>query len=116
MLYEVITHYLNGEKEIKPIIQQALYISEHKRISEVLHIMQRTKNHMAIVLDQYGGTEGIVTLEDIIEELVGEIYDENDDDLPAFECMDFNKYEVSGELSISDMLEKMELPESYNFV
>lgn len=103
--------YLNGGKEIKPIIQQALYISEHKRISEILHIMQRSKNHMAIVLDQYGGTEGIVTLEDIIEELVGEIYDENDDEPADYECISQNVYEASGKLSISDLLENLDLPE-----
>ncbi len=104
--------YLNGGTELKPIIQKALYVSEHKKISEVLHIMQRTKNHMAIVLDQYGGTEGIVTLEDIIEELVGEIYDENDEEEKEFETLSENKYLASAELSISDLLDYLELPEN----
>lgn len=99
--------YLSGGKEIKTIIQKPRFLSEHKKISEVLAIMQRTKNHMAIVIDQYGGTEGLVTLEDIIEELVGEIYDENDDDEQDFEVVSENSFKVSGSLSISDMLEKL---------
>ena len=103
--------YINGGKSIKPIIQEALFFSENKKISEVMTEMQRTKNHMAIVIDQYGGTEGLVTLEDIIEELVGEIYDENDDDERDFIKISDNSYNVSGGLSISDFLEYLELGE-----
>jgi len=103
--------YLNGGRDVSEIIQKALYISEHKRISEVLHVMQRNKNHMVIVLDQYGGTEGIVTLEDIIEELVGEIYDENDDEPADFEIIDANTYKALGSYSINDMLENLALEE-----
>ena len=103
--------YLNGEKEIKQIVQDAFYISEHKKISEVLSAMQRTKTHMAIVLDQYGGTAGLVTLEDIIEELVGEIYDENDEEENDFEVIGESSYEISGGLSISDLQEYLELDE-----
>ncbi len=101
--------YIRGEDTIKGIVQKALYISEHKRISEVLHVMQKTKNHMAIVIDQYGGTEGILTLEDIIEELVGDIFDENDDEVASFEDVGESTFSVSGDLSISDLLEKLEL-------
>ena len=103
--------YINGGKDITPIVQEALFFSEHKKISEVMNEMQRTKNHMAIVIDQYGGTEGLVTLEDIIEELVGEIYDENDDDERDFIKVSDNCYNVSGGLSISDFLEYLELGE-----
>ncbi len=103
--------YLKGEKEIKQIVQDAFYISEHKKISEVLSAMQRTKTHMAIVLDQYGGTAGLVTLEDIIEELVGEIYDENDEEENDFEVIGESSYEISGGLSISDLQEYLELDE-----
>lgn len=103
--------YIRGGNNIPSIIQEPKYISEHKRISEIMHEMQRSKAHMAIVVDQYGGTEGIVTLEDIIEELVGEIYDENDEEYTSFTKINENKYEASGELSINDMLEELDLPE-----
>ncbi len=103
--------YINGGKDITPIVQEALFFSENKKISEVMTEMQRTKNHMAIVIDQYGGTEGLVTFEDIIEELVGEIYDENDDDERDYIKISDNSYNVSGGLSISDFLEYLELGE-----
>ena len=93
------------------IIQKALYISEMKPISEVLYEMQRSKIHMAIVKDQYGGTSGLVTLEDIIEELVGEIYDENDEIIQSVVTVSENTYDIMADLSLGDMLEKLGLPE-----
>lgn len=95
---------------IEGIIQKALYVSEMKLISEVLYEMQHTKIHMAIVKDQYGGTSGIVTMEDIIEELVGEIYDENDEVVHNIVKAAENTYYVQADISISDMLEELELP------
>lgn len=103
---------MNENKEnISDIIQEIIHISDLKLISEVLKEMQKSKMHMAVVMDQYGGTKGIITLEDIIEELVGEIYDENDEIIAHFVKTGDNEYEVSGELSISDMLENLDMPE-----
>lgn len=100
---------VRGGDNIKDIIQPPLYIPEFVPISEVMHEMQKTKQHMAVILDQYGGTMGIVTLEDIIEELVGEIYDENDEVTVSVLKTGADTYEISGELSVSDMLEKIGL-------
>lgn len=97
---------------IEDIIQKALYVSEMKLISEVLYEMQRTKIHMAIVKDQYGGTSGIVTMEDIIEELVGEIYDETDEVVDNVVEVAKDMYEIQADLSINDMLEELELPDN----
>ena len=103
---------MNENKEnISDIIQEIIHISDLKLISEALKEMQKSKIHMAVVMDQYGGTKGIITLEDIIEELVGEIYDENDEIIAHFVKTGDNEYEVSGELSISDMLENLDMPE-----
>ena len=102
---------VSGGNSIKNIITKALYISGLKPISTVLHEMQKSKVHMAIVMDQYGGTQGIVTMEDIIEELVGEIYDENDEVISMLTKVSENVYEISGELSVGDLLEKLELPD-----
>lgn len=103
--------YINGGSSIKEIMNKPLYTSKHKHISQCLLEMQKAKVHMAVVVDQYGGTEGIVTLEDIIEELVGDIYDEGDEEDRTFVKLSDGLFEVSGDLSIADMLEKMELPE-----
>lgn len=104
--------YLTGKKDLSSVLQKPIFISEHKHISEVLKVMQKKKNHIAVVIDQYGGTEGIVTLEDIIEELVGEIYDENDDDPSDIVKVDSSSYLVSGELSINDFLQYLDMPEN----
>ena len=99
---------MNENKEnISDIIQEIIHISDLKLISEALKEMQKSKMHMAVVMDQYGGTKGIITLEDIIEE----IYDENDEIIAHFVKTGDNEYEVSGELSISDMLENLDMPE-----
>ena len=101
--------YLNGRRDIREIIQKPLYIFELTPISDIMQQMQRSKSHMAVVVDQYGGTQGIVTMEDIIEELVGEIYDETDEEDTSFIELAENEYEVSADLSIRDFLDNIEL-------
>ena len=101
--------YLNGRRDISEIIQKPLYIFEMTPISELMQQMQKAKTHMAVVVDQYGGTQGIVTMEDIIEELVGEIYDETDEEDTSFVVTGENEYEVSADLSIRDFLDNIKL-------
>lgn len=106
--------FSSGEKtfSIESIIQKALYVHESKLISELLVDMQRSKIHIAVVKDDYGGTSGIVTMEDIIEELVGEIYDENDEVVQSIVKTGDNMYEIKADLNLNDMLEKLGLPEN----
>lgn len=99
----------DGDSDLTNIIQEVSHISDLKLISEALRDMQRSKTHLCVVMDQYGGTKGIVTMEDIIEELVGEIYDENDEVIPSVIKLSDNSYEVSGSLSINDMLSQLQL-------
>lgn len=100
-----------GGTSIQPILQKPLYVSTLKPINDIMQEMQKEKQHIAVVVDQFGGTEGIVTMEDIIEELVGEIYDESDEVLQPVVMLGENTYIISGELSVSDMLEQLELDE-----
>lgn len=102
-----------SRSDIQNIIQDVVFISEFKLINDALHEMQRSKTHMSVIIDQYGGTKGIITMEDIIEELVGEIYDENDEITPLMNKISDNVYEASGELTVTEMLETFGYPENY---
>ena len=102
---------VEGGSDISGIIQEVPHIADTKHISEALRDMQRSKVHLAVVTDQYGGTKGIITLEDIIEELVGEIYDEDDEIVNNLLMIAPDKYEVAGDMSVSDMLEMLDLDE-----
>ncbi|MBQ9375689.1 MAG: HlyC/CorC family transporter [Ruminococcus sp.] len=103
--------YLNKKSDIMPILKKPVFVSENMRISEVLREIKKSKVHMAVVVDQYGDTDGICTLEDIIEELVGEIYDESDKEDRSFVKTGENSYEISPNLSVSDFLDRLDLPE-----
>ncbi|MCL2693971.1 MAG: hemolysin family protein [Oscillospiraceae bacterium] len=100
---DFMKRYISGETfSVRETMQEALFVTSLMKISEVLKLMQKEKIHLAIVVDQYGGTEGLVTLEDILEELVGEIWDEGDEvSLPVSFTSD-SVFEVSGSLSVND--------------
>ncbi len=100
-----------GGSDIRTILQEVPHIADTKLISEAMRSMQRSKVHLAIVTDQYGGTKGMITLEDIIEELVGEIYDEDDEIITNIVKLGENRYECAGDTNISDLLETLGLDE-----
>lgn len=100
------------KSDIREIIQEVPHIADTNLISEAMQFMQKSKVHLAVVTDQYGGTKGIVTLEDIIEELVGEIYDEDDEIITNIVKLGDNKYEVVGDTNNDDLLELLELEEA----
>lgn len=88
---------------IKDIMKKPYFVPETKNIDSVFKELQANKNHMSILIDEYGGFSGIATIEDIIEEVMGEISDEYDDDNLDIEKIDDENYIVSGLLSISDL-------------
>jgi len=86
------------------LIRAAYFVPETKMINDLLKEFQDKKNHLAIVVDEYGGTSGIVTLEDILEEIVGDINDEFDDDGNTFSKLDDYTYIFEGKISLNDFL------------
>jgi CBS domain containing-hemolysin-like protein len=93
--------------EIKRVLREAYYVPEGKRIDDLLREFKLQKKHMAIVVDEYGGTSGIVTLEDILEEIVGEIRDEDDNEGPLFRTLSPGRYSVKGGININDLNEAL---------
>jgi len=96
-------------RTIEQLSRKPLFVPEAKPLLEVLKELKRTKNQMAIVVDEHGGTAGIVTLEDIIEEIVGEIQDEYDREEAEIIEIDTGIYDVSGSININDFLEHFDL-------
>ena len=93
----------NKKIEIKNIMREAYFVPENKPIDEIFKELQNNKKQMAIVLDEYGGTSGLLTMEDILEELVGNIFDEYDDEEKMYEKIDDNTYMLRGNLTINEM-------------
>jgi len=95
------------------LVNEPYFVPEQKKVNELLQELRTEKIHMAIVVDEYGGTAGIVTLEDVIEEIVGEIQDEYDKEAPPVKKIDANNYLVDGSILIDDLNEELgiSLPE-----
>lgn len=111
-------YYTKSKTQINQIIKDVLYTSPQIRVSALLRQLQSSKIHLAIVIDEYGGTAGIITMEDILEELVGEIYDEHDEVEEFYTKIDDNTFLVKGDLDIDDMFEyfNIVMKEEYDFV
>jgi CBS domain containing-hemolysin-like protein len=105
--------FVRGPKESqiidKSMFRAAYFVPENKKVSDLLKEMQSKKIHLAIVVDEYGGTAGLVTLEDILEEIVGEIEDEYDLETPAIKKLDDRHYAVKGSVAIYDLNEELHL-------
>ncbi len=102
-----------GDKAVRALVRGAQFVPETKRVAELMREMQREKFHIAIVVDEYGGTAGLVTLEDLIEELVGEIVDEFDVEEPSIEALPGGAYRVNARMAVDEVNELLgaEFPE-----
>lgn len=87
------------------LVKPCLYVPPKKKIIDIMHILQKQKIHMAVVTDEYGGTLGIVTLEDILEELVGDIWDEHDEVTQFIQPQDNGTFQALGEVAMADLYE-----------
>ena len=88
---------------VKNVVKKAYFVSQNRLINEVFKELQKNKKQIAIIVDEYGGTAGLITMEDILEELVGDIYDEYDKEEKEFEKIDENTYLLSGSMPIYDV-------------
>ena len=102
---------LKKETKIDDLVAPTLYTTGSTQISQLLRTLREQHHHMAVVVDEYGGTEGIITLEDILEELVGEIWDEHDEETEDFRKQSDGSWLVAGSASVDDLFETLELPE-----
>ena len=103
--------YFDKNVDIPSMLISVEYIPKNTKISELLRIFQHARCHMAVVIDEFGGTVGIITMEDILEELVGEIWDENDEIISEIEHCDDGGYIVAGVASLSKVFEMMDIEE-----
>lgn len=103
----------NDSFEWQKLLRKPYYVPEHKKINDLLEDFQTRKIHLAIVVDEYGGTLGIVTLEDILEEIVGEIADESDKIETFYQQIDEHNYIFDGKTHIGDFERVLSLPDDY---
>ena len=104
--YDLLYH---KKDDLHSIITKVINTSPNTHIYELMQILQREKLHMAVVLDEWGGTDGLITLEDIVEELVGEIWDEHDVVEEFYTKISDNEYLVKGEAEVDDLFERFDI-------
>ena len=114
---DFFTKLIKGQKvQVRKLMKEPMFVSKSMRVDTLIETLQRENSHMAIVSGEYGGTSGIVTMEDALEELVGEIYDEHDEVDDAFiQQIKENKYGINAEIDLEDLFEELEIgnpPES----
>lgn len=102
-------YYRKEKNNLKSIVKTLIYTSKHVKISTLLRQLQKSNTHMAIVLDEYGGTVGVITLEDILEELVGDIWDEHDTVKQLIKKVNDNTFIVEGEAELDDLFELLDI-------
>ena len=100
---------IDGEADIRSLLSPAHFIYKNQKLSDILNDFRANKLHIAIVTDEYGGFLGIVTMEDLLEEIVGDIWDEDEDVEHTCTKMGENKYLVSGDMDLSELFELFEM-------
>lgn len=99
----------NENVELKDLILEPIYIPRSMKLHAIMNEFRTSQTHMAVVADEYGGTMGVVTMEDVLEQLVGEIWDENDDIVNDWQELSKNRYECSGDMNLSEFFDHLDL-------
>lgn len=102
-------------KDIPGLIREVDFIPETLKINKLFKTMQTSKNHMYIVIDEYGQTSGLVAMEDVLEEIVGNIEDEHDDEQELISMLSDGSYQIDGMASLEDVFDKLEIPYEEDF-
>ncbi|WP_299618644.1 gliding motility-associated protein GldE [uncultured Tenacibaculum sp.] len=100
---DLLAHLNKKNFDWLSLLRKPFFVPENKKLDDLLKDFQERKNHLAIVVDEYGGTSGIVTLEDVIEEIVGDINDEFDDDDLTYSKLDINNFIFEGKVTVKDL-------------
>ncbi len=108
LLQELIDH---REAKLEDLMLEPVFIPKSMKLDDIMNEFRSRQTHMAIVADEYGGISGIVTMEDVLEQLVGEIWDENDDIVNEWQQLGTDRYEASGDMNLSDFLDELDLDE-----
>lgn len=103
------------EEPLESIIKPPVFVTEYMKVSNLLGLFKATKSHMAVVKDEFGGTLGIVTMEDVLEELVGEIWDEHDEIIEQIVKISEHLYKVKGNTELDDLFERIDFEEDLDF-
>ncbi|ARV09493.1 magnesium/cobalt efflux protein [Winogradskyella sp. PC-19] len=112
---DLLPHINKKTFDWKAILREPFFVPENKKLDDLMQEFQTKKVHLAIVVDEYGGTSGVISLEDIIEEIVGDISDEYDVDDLNFSKIDDNNYRFDGKTSLKDIYKILELEDSILF-
>ncbi|MDI6452019.1 HlyC/CorC family transporter [Peloplasma aerotolerans] len=102
---------LIDKEPLDSIIKPPVFVTEYMRVTNLLEMLKEHKSHMAIVKDEFGGTLGVVTMEDILEEIVGDIWDEHDEIVEQINEIDENNYRVKGTADLEDVFEQLHIDE-----
>ena len=106
---DLLPHLNKNDFNWKKLIREPYFVPENKKLDDLLKEFQEKKNHLAVVVDEYGGTSGIITLEDVIEEIVGDISDEFDDEDLPYTKLDANNYLFEGKTNLKDFYKILEI-------
>ena len=114
ILHEKDFYANRGKVPVRELMSTPTYVMQNTKVSDLLKLLQKTKSHMAVVVDEYDGVQGIVTMEDILEELVGEIWDEHDEVVEEYRALPDGGYLVDGGANLDDMLELFDVHKEYD--
>lgn len=112
---DLLPHLNKKDFKWQDVIREPYFVPENKKLDDLLKEFQEKKNHLAIVVDEYGGTSGVISLEDVIEEIVGDINDEFDDDDISYSKLDANNYVFDGKTNLKDFYKILEIEDTEIF-